>query len=147
MAPPRLLPSDSILQKWIEEEGLTHQQCADRVYEQTGVRVSRASISAALSKAGLTNRVRYTELIPWRVAVEHNRHNLLNLLRLEGRRRAGQKLTDTEEKALDSFKVRLAEADAVVAYVRDTDEGWFLVKRRPGIDTDMIREPDKRPRR
>lgn len=143
MAPPRILPSESILRKWVEEEGLTHQECADRVYEQTGIRVSRASVSASLSKAGYTKRVRYPELIPWRVAIAHNKHHFLNMLRLEARQRAGLPLTDFEEKNLTSFKRRLKESDAVIAYVRDTDEGWFLVKRRP-VDKDMIREPDRR---
>lgn len=145
MAPPRILPSESILRRWIEEEGLTHQQCADRVFAQTGVKVSRASVSASLSKAGYTKRVRYPELIPWRVRVDHNRHHFLNMLRLEGRSQAGVRLSEHDRRQLESFKRRLEESNAVVAYIRDTDEGWFLVHRRPGVDLGMIREPDRKP--
>jgi lauroyl/myristoyl acyltransferase len=65
---------------------------------------------------------------------------MLNMLRLEGRRQAGGELTDQEDSNLESFKRRLKEQGAVVTYIRDTDEGWFLVKARP-IDTGMIRIP------
>lgn len=146
MAPPRYLPSESILAHWVTpvEEGglgLTHQQVADRVFAETGVRVSRSSVSASLTKAGLTKRVRYKNVIPWRVRTEHNWHHFLNMLRLEGRRQSGLPLTDRETKNLDSFKKRLKDAGAVVTYLEDTDEGWFLVKARPGVDKGLIREP------
>lgn len=140
MAPPRYLPSTSILVKWVREEGLTHQQCADRVERESGVRVSRASISAALSKAGETNRVRYDDVIPWKVRVEHSHHHLLNMLRLAGRASRGEQLEGRDAKNLESFTRRLDEAGAVVAYVPETDEGWFLVNRRP-TDTGLIRIP------
>jgi hypothetical protein len=140
MAPPRYLPSDSILAGWVEA-GMTHQQIADRIAEDTGVQVSRSSVSAALSKAGLTKRIRYKDLVPWRVRSIHNRAHPLNMLRLEGRRRGGETLSDSDLRNLESFKRRLKEADAVVAYLPDTEEGWWIVKARPGIDKGMIREP------
>lgn len=139
MAPERYLPSTSLLVGMVES-GMTHQQIADKVYADTGVRVSRSSVSAALSKAGHTKRVRYDDLIPWRVKIVHTHHHMLNMLRLEGRKQAGGELTDQEESNLESFKRRLKEQGAVVTYIRDTDEGWFLVKARP-IDTGMIRIP------
>ena len=139
MAPERYLPSTSLLVGMVES-GMTHQQIADKVYADTGVRVSRSSVSAALSKAGHTKRVRYDDHIPWRVKIVHTHHHMLNMLRLEGRKQAGGELTDQEESNLESFKRRLKEQGAVVTYIRDTDEGWFLVKARP-IDTGMIRIP------
>lgn len=140
MAPPRYLPSDSILKNWVDS-GMTHQQIADRIADETGVIVSRSSVSAALSKAGLTKRIRYKDLVPWRVRAIHNRAHPLNMLRLEGRRRGGEVLNETDSRNLESFKRRLKEAGAVVAYLPDTEEGWWIVKARPGIDTGMIRVP------
>ena len=139
MAPERYLPSTSILVGMVES-GMTHQQIADRVYADTGVRVGRSSVSAALSKAGYTKRIRYDDIIPWRVKIIHTHHHMLNMLRLEGRRMAAGHLSEQEERNLESFKARLIEQKAVVTYLPDTDEGWFLVKARPS-DKGMIRTP------
>ena len=140
MAPPRYLPSVSILEGWIQN-GMTHQQIADRIRQDSGVTVSRSTVSAALSKAGLTNRTRYDQQIPWRVAVEHNRHHLLNMLRLAARQDAGADLDDEQVKLIENFRRRLKESGAVVAYERDSPDGWYLVKARPK-DTGLIRIPD-----
>ena len=145
MAPPRYLPSISTLEHWVTpvEEGglgLTHQEIADRVYAETGVQVSRASVSSALSKAGLTRRIRYDDVIPWRVKTIHSRHHLVNMLRLEGRQRRGGALTSDEERNLATFKRTMQEKHAVVAYLPDTEEGWWIVKARPQ-DKGLIREP------
>ena len=60
----RYLPSDMLLQRYVER-GMTHQQIADMVSQQEGVSISRSSIIPALSRAGMTNRVRYDAEIPW----------------------------------------------------------------------------------
>ena len=61
MAPPQIVPDKNTLQRWIDE-GLTHQQMADRVFEMKGQRVSRNAISAAMKRYGLSKEgARYAE--------------------------------------------------------------------------------------
>lgn len=61
---------------------------------------------------------------------------------MEARRRAGAELVEADEARLTVFKQQLAEHDLVVAYDPGTEEGFSAVPRRPGIDHDLIREPD-----
>ena len=139
MAAPRILPSDSMLQKYVER-GLTHQQIADLITKESGVPVARSTVSAALSRAGLTTRTRYDEMIPWkRIRVEHNHHYALTMLRLEARHRMGSQLTEDQSKRLESWKQRLVDEDAVVVYLPDTDEGFYYVRRKPSDGESMVR--------
>lgn len=134
MGAPRLLPSDSTLEKW-QEEGLTHQEMADRVLDWTGVSVSRSSVSAALHRAGLTNRVRYSEVIPWSpIRSDHNHAYALSMLRILARKELGKPVTEDQHDRFESWSKRLDEDNACVAYVYNSDAGFIYVPRRPGID-------------
>jgi len=145
MARPRLVPSDSVLEQWYVEEGLTQQQIVQRIWEQDRVRVARSTVAVALHRAGLTDRVRYEDMIPWRVRVEHSSHNLVNILRAAGREARGLELTPAARTQLESFRRRQEEEDCVIAYVPDTAQGWFLVRRRPApLDRGLIRDLDGR---
>lgn len=136
MPAPRYLPDDKTLAEWAKT--MTHQQIADKVYRDTGYRVSRSSVSAALSRAGETSKVRY-DTIPWRVRVQHNHQYPLVMLRLLARRKNGEKLTDEQEQRLDSWISRLGRDKVVVAYAPDTEEGFFYVPREPG-DKNYVRK-------
>lgn len=141
MAAPRYLPSDSMLQKYVDR-GMTHQEIADLIAKESGVPIARSTVSAALSRAGLTNRVRYDEVIPWkRIKVEHNHHYALTMLRLEARLRNGSKLTEEQAKRLDSWKQRLNDEEAVVIYLENSDDGFYYVKRKPSDGASLIRYP------
>lgn len=117
MAAPRLLPPIRELQKLVGK-GMTHQQIADHILDKTGVRVSRSAVSAALSRAGLTEQgSRYQDEIPWRVNVKHLTQYPARMLRLLGRRNTGKILRTTEESdRLDSWLEALHEQNLVVAY-------------------------------
>ena len=106
---------------------MTHQQIADRIRLTTGVVVSRSSVSVALSKAGLTRgAMRYREELPWKVKSDHITQYPARMLRLMGRRRAGNKLTDDEADRLEAWLESLDEKGLVVAYVPDGD-GFIYV--------------------
>jgi len=138
MPAKRYLPSDSTLVEWAKT--MTHQQIADRIYEETGYKVARSTVSAALSRAGETNRIRYEDTIPWkRIKVEHNHHYAISMLRLLSRRNAGQSLTDAQNNRLDSWLDRLRDEDAVVVYLPDTDEGFFYVRREKTDGKNIVR--------
>jgi len=96
-------------------------------------------------RRGLTRRIiRNDDLIPWAVGEVHRWAYPLALLRMEGRLRAGRTVSRADHARLDSWHEKLGADDLVVHYDPDTDEGFFYVKRRPGIDTDLIREPEEK---
>lgn len=128
----RILPSDSILAKW-REEGLTYRQICDRVYEQTGERVNPPTIGAALSRAGLTDRVRYDDALPWdHIRIEHNNHYAAVMLRVWARRKRNLPLTNEQEARLESWLARLKDENAIVVYRPDSPDGFYYVPRKKG---------------
>lgn len=152
MAAPRLLPPTNELLKLVEA-GLTHQQIADRIAEETGVLVSRSTVSVALSRAGLArDAMRYKDELPWKVKGSHLTQYPARMLRLLGRRRAGMKLTDDEADRLEAWLEAIEEKGLVVAYVPDGDGFIYVdadevddkpngvpIRRRP-IDLDELEE-------
>lgn len=113
---PRILPGKDELQRMLDE-GMTHQEIADHVSAQTGHKVHRASVSAAISRGGLGQRqVRHSEVIPWKVKIEHIRDYPVRMLRLLARRRAGNDLSDADARRLDSWLERMSEDDSIVLY-------------------------------
>jgi hypothetical protein len=99
------------------EDGWSHADIAAHVEKTTGHKISRSAVSAALSRAGLTKATpRYKKEIPWRVGEAHLTAYPVRMLRLLGRKRSGQPLTEEEEDRLRSWMDQLAEWDAVVAY-------------------------------
>lgn len=138
MAPPRYIPSDSILKKWLDE-GLSHQDIVDRILEQDGVRVSKSSVAAAISRAGLSHRIRHDDYIPWSpIRADHATSYVLTMLRSAARRAHGETLPPELEARLDSWIKRLEENSVVVHYDADTAEGFLFVPRRP-CDKGLIR--------
>lgn len=141
MAAPRLLPSDSTLAKW-RAQGMTLKEIVARIKDESGVTVSVSSVGAALSRAGLTQRIRYDDHIPWNpIKVEHNKAYPLVMLRLLARRENGLALTDDQEARLDAWLDRMDEEDAVVLYKYDSEDGFYYVKRKPSDGDGYIRRP------
>ena len=117
---------------------MTHAQIAQRIFAETGEAVSRSTVSAALSRAGLTaDGVRYDETLPWRVKVQHIKEYPARMLRLLGKRRNGGDLTADETKRLDSWLAMLEQNDAVVAYAPEATQGFHYVDRLPTDSTDI----------
>lgn len=135
MGAPRVLPDTGTLRHWVEDEGLTHQAIADRVYVQTGERVSRSTISAALHRAGLSKpTARYREEIPWRVKVEHIKEYPARMLRILGKRRAGAELTDIENVRLDAWLKKLNDDHAVIGYDPNSTFGFYYIEKDDETD-------------
>lgn len=131
----KLLPDIQTLRHWIEDEGLTHQQVADRVFQQTGHAVSRSTVSAALHRAGLSaNGARYREELPWRVKMEHIAEYPARMLRLLGRRRSGGELSEDENKRLDSWLSQLEAEHAVVGYDPNSKFGFYYIEKDDKTD-------------
>lgn len=137
---PKLLPDTQRLVT-LREQGLTHQQIAEWVELNTGVKVSAGSVASALSRAGKTKPVRYEKHLPWRVKEKHAMAYQASMLRVMGRRDAGQPISVENARALDSWLRRLTESHAVVAYVPESEEGFFYVDGDP-VDGVPILPPD-----
>lgn len=120
MPAPRVLPPVDELKRLVTM-GLTHQQIVDYLHEKQGLKVSRSSVSAALSRAGLTERegMRYKQELPWRIKADHMTQYAARMLRLLGRRRAEGELTEDEDSRLDAWLEALEEREIVVAYCPD----------------------------
>ena len=137
------VPSKTQLAAYLRK-GMTQQQIVDAWEAKTGVRVSRSAIAMAKARYGLETvghtRPRYEDTVPWRVRVEHTLHNDARMLRLEGRRRQGRRLTEKELRWLEAWLRDLREADAVVHYDPYTEEGFWWMRREPE-DDDIVRRP------
>lgn len=143
MAAHRLLPDSDELLRMVRQ-GMTQQEIADETFRRTGERVTRAAVSAALARAGAPPmRNRYAELLPWRVKVEHDNHYALRMLRAEARHRRGEQLPERELTRLETWRRTLLENGVVVHYDPDAPGGFFYVKARKGVDTDLIRVPQE----
>ena len=121
------------------DRGMSHQQIADAVRADTGHPITRSSVSAAISRAGITKTqgIRYTEELPWRVSGDHLLAYPARMLRLLGRRRHSAGLKPEESDRLDAWLRHLAAEGAVVAY--HPTRGFLYVPARPGVDgTDGI---------
>lgn len=128
----------------LRSEGKTYKQIAAWVEEKTGQRVSPASVGAALSRAGKTDaRARYTDHIPWVVHAEHTMHYAVRMLRMLGRRDAGLELTAEQEQRLDSWLQKLRDEHAIVAYLPDSEDGFYYIDGDWPADGIPIKRPPR----
>lgn len=96
---------------------MTHAQIAKHIALTTGHPVSRASVSAALARAGYSKPgVRYAMALPWKVKPEHANNYPARMLRLYAKGRMGAQLTEEDGKRLNSWLDTLDTQDAIVAY-------------------------------
>lgn len=130
--------------RWISE-GRPYSWIIETYRDKYGVESTPAMWSNFRRRQGLEARhVRDENLIPWRIEEPHRGAYLLEMLRYEARRRAGNQMRPIEERRLASFRQNLANTDAVVHYEPESDVGFHYVPRREGIDQDLIREPARK---
>lgn len=130
--------------RWFEE-GKTYAWMTEEYERKYNISTVPSLWGNFRRRKGLTRRiVRNDDMIPWAVLETHRWAYPLALLRMEARQRAGFELSKLDQNRLDSWHEKLAVDDLVVHYDSDTEEGFFYVARRPGIDKDLIREPDRK---
>jgi DNA-binding transcriptional ArsR family regulator len=134
------MPSDSVLEHWVEEDGLTHEEIQQRIKEIYNEDVALSTVSGHLSRIGLTNRVRYDE-IPWeRIALDHNHAYPLSMLRIAARINRGLDVRPVDQRRFDRWKTELLRKNLRVHYEYDSPEGFYYVAARPE-DTGLVRNP------
>ena len=134
MPRPRILPDNATLRRWVQDEHLTQAQVIDRVYAETGYRVARSTVAAALHRAGLTEKQpRYETELPWRVKSQHAAAYPARMLRNLGRIRQGGLLNPDEMARFTSWMDMIESEQVVVAYDPLSDVGFFYVPaNQPG---------------
>lgn len=125
------------------ESDMTYAEIINFYREKYGIDTTLGLWSRFRARRGIPRRItRDPKLIPWEVKLEHRHLYPIIQLRAEARRRAGNELSPEDNARLDRWLDRMKEDGTVLHYEPDTDDGWFYVPRREGVDLDIIREPE-----
>lgn len=142
MPAPRLLPDSGTLLQ-LRNQGWTYDDIASH-YGVTKGAVYLQLKSARIAK----DRPNYKRHIPWTVKVEHTHSHPATMLRLLGRREAGDPIPDVKRRMLDKWLRDIEEADVVVCYdpkqaanPASPSGGFFYSRRRPEDGDSIIRFP------
>ncbi|WP_159795612.1 hypothetical protein [Puerhibacterium puerhi] len=131
------------VKRWFDE-GATYPQMVDRYREKYNIETTIQMWSNYGRRRGLKRRVAWDpQLLPWKVRDEHRNRGHYVMLTREARRRAGLPVPEDGLRRLESWKAKLQKSGRVVHYDPDVEPYFFAVPARPGIDTDLIRVPDK----
>lgn len=130
--------------RWLEE-GRTYQWMVDKYREKYGIETSTSMWGNFRKRMGLSRRfARNDELIPWAINKEHRWMYPIVMLRMEARRREGYETPPERAEALDVWINKMKRDGLVLHYDPDTEQGFWLLPARPGVDTDLIRVPDRK---
>lgn len=143
MAGATKVRSEDEIKRWFEE-GKTYAWMAEEYERKYNLRVVPSMFANLRRRRGWDRRItRDDELIPWMVKDEHRWAYPVVMLRVEARRRAGRPLRKVDSDRVEPWKKELLEKGLVVHYDPDTDDGFFYVPARPGVDLDLIRVPSR----
>ena len=122
-------------------DGKTQQEVAER-FGVTQPAINRAIWRGRIKDITYDKATMDESGVPWHpVRPEHRSRYLVRMIRAAARRDRGESNSPVIEAQLDNFLKHMEELDAVVHYDPDTDEGFFRVPRRHGVDTGIVRDP------
>lgn len=136
MVAERVLPDQNTLTKWFEE-GLTHQEMADRFNAETNRTVTRQSFARACGRYGLTRNLKHDEWLPKNMHPDHQKLYDTEMIRRWSARKQGKKFPPVEEQRINAWLQILADAGAILWYERETEQGWWPVKRQASDDPNV----------
>lgn len=137
----KLLP-DYLLERWMDMEGKTDREILSLLAGE-GIYVTRQALSAWRTRRGAERRrPARPRVIPWHLRPEHRMTEPARAIRAYAQRERGEHLSSEVEERLERVLGHLRRVDGVFHYDPDTEEGWFVVKRREGVDLGIVREPD-----
>ncbi len=142
MPAAKLQNTDEFKRWW--NEGKSYEWIIEEYRTKYDLEITPSAIGNWRSRLGLARRQqRDMNLIPWAVLPNHRYRHALAMLRAEGRQRAGEPLSDIQTERLARWREFMKDEDCVVHYDPDTEDGFFYVARRPGVDTDYIYVPEQ----
>ena len=111
-----------------------------RMYRDKGVDVTQSAISQAITTGRIKiDTDRATGGIPWLLKPEHRHRHAARMLRTQARLDAGHDIGQSLIPQLKAWRARLEREDSVIHYDPDTDEGFWRVPRRAGVDLWWVR--------
>jgi len=142
--PAKKIQDEGEVIRWIEQ-GKTYAWMSEEYLRKYNIETTPSLWSNFRRRHGLDRRIaRNDDLIPWEVKREHRWRYPLAMLRHEARQRSGLESAEGIPEKLAAWKANMEAEGVVVHYDPDTEDGFFYVPRRKGIDTDLIRVPDRK---
>lgn len=146
--PAKILP-DNKMRQWVRE-GKTNAEIVRLLDTREHITITRQAVSVWKRRAGLDVKPEPPRRLPWKVREEHRQMSAARVIRNWVRMESGEDIPEVEARRVTYALNELAKvADerewkhgAVFHYDGDTEEGWFVVARRPGVDTGIYRVPD-----
>jgi hypothetical protein len=124
--------------------GASHAEIAQANEAAEGWRPSRAAVKRKLDALGMApRRLSHGDLLPWRIAPEHNSSMVRHMLQAEGRARQGKQLSDTDRKLRRLLRQRLAGDGTPQVVTYDPAAGFAFVPREDS-DTNIVRATPNR---
>ena len=113
-----------------------------RAYRAKGIDVSQSAISQAITVGRIkVNTDRIASGVPWPLKPEHRHRHAARMLRSQTRLDAGLTIGPTLVGQVTAWRESLELDNSVVHYDPDTEEGFWRVPRRAGVDTWWVRDP------
>lgn len=121
--------------------GWTQNQVV-QMYRDKGVDVSQSAISQAISGGRIkVDTGRASGGIPWTLAPEHRWRHAARMLRTQTRLDAGLPIGASLVGQVVAWRAGLEADNSVIHYDPATEEGFWRVPRRAGVDTWWVRDP------
>jgi hypothetical protein len=112
--PAKKIQDETEVKRWFEQ-GRTYQWMIDQYIEKYNIETTIATWSNFRRRHGLDRRMAWdSQLIPWKVELEHRYAYPILMLRKEARRRAGFDLSEKDLAEVEGFIRSLERDNAVI---------------------------------
>lgn len=124
-------------------QGMSYSEMAERWMEENNDKITPTAFSNLRMRLGLTPRLatRDRDLIPWDVREPHLVLLPMRMFHTMTRREQRLPVGPEQLQRLTEWERMLKDRNLVVHYEPNTDQGFFYVPAREGIDNGVIREP------
>jgi hypothetical protein len=123
--------------------GLTYDEIADANERSEGWRPTRAGVAKKFERLDFPPRnTSHIDLIPWRIAPEHNKDRIRYMLQAESRKRKGMELSESDRILVSLLHDLLFGRGRFLVVGYDRSLGFYLTDRKDD-DQDIIRLPPK----
>lgn len=135
----RWLPASEL--RALYRVGMSYDAIAEVNERSTGWKPSRSGVMRKLRRIGVERRLAsHRDLIPWRIAPEHEHQRLHYMLMAESRRRQGRRLSRSDRTLVSLLKDLLSGRGVPLVVNYDRRFGFFLIESQD-FDLDIIRSP------